>query len=140
MFHNIRKSITITLSAVMILVLGLSFVLFFVSEIGIVKAEPKTIVVPDDYFTITAAIGNASEGDTVFVKKGTYEEHSLVINKTLTLVGEDANNTTIKNIDKLHWDPSIPFLPPLIVAVQINANTLRSQASQLPANTVLGHQ
>ena len=42
---------------------------------GTVLAEPKTIVVPDDYPTIGWAIGNASEGDTIFVKKGTYYEN-----------------------------------------------------------------
>ncbi len=44
-------------------------------EIGIVKVEPKTIVVPDDYSTIVAAIGNASEGDTIHVRSvRTYNE------------------------------------------------------------------
>jgi nitrous oxidase accessory protein len=64
-----------------------------------VKANSRTIVVPDDYSTIAAAIGNASQGDTVFVKKGIYEEHSLVINETITLVGEDKNATVIHDID-----------------------------------------
>jgi nitrous oxidase accessory protein len=60
-----------------------------------VNAGSKTIVVPDDYPTISAAIGNATDGDTIFVKKGTYEEITLEINKTLSLVGEDANKTKI---------------------------------------------
>jgi len=59
------------------------------------NAEAKTIVVPDDYSTISAAIGNATEGDTIFVKKGTYDEKTLEISKTLSLIGEDANQTTI---------------------------------------------
>jgi nitrous oxidase accessory protein len=63
-----------------------------------VKAGSKTIVVPDDYPTISAAIGNATDGDTILVKKGTYEgpiNQTLMINKTLSLIGEDANNTII---------------------------------------------
>jgi len=96
-----------------ILLLVFSFALVSLSTSFTAKAEAKTIVVPDDYLTITAAIGNASEGDTIFVKKGTYEEHSLVINKTLTLIGEAANTTIIKNIDSPPpWDPSIQPLPP----------------------------
>ena len=69
-----------------------------------VKAVFKTIVVPDDYTTISSAIGNATDGDTILVRKGTYEEQTLVINKTLALIGEDANNTIIN----LHppWIPT----------------------------------
>jgi pectin methylesterase-like acyl-CoA thioesterase len=50
-----------------------------------IKADSRTIIVPDDYATIAAAIGNATDGDTIFIKAGTYEEHTLVINKTLAL-------------------------------------------------------
>lgn len=35
-----------------------------------VKATSKTIVVPDDFPTLSSAIENALEGDTIFVKKG----------------------------------------------------------------------
>lgn len=64
-----------------------------------VEAEPNTIVVPDDYQTIADAIGNATEGDTIFVKKGTCPEHMLVINQTISLIGEDPGNTVIENMD-----------------------------------------
>jgi len=57
----------------------------------------STIVVPDDFPTISDAIDNANEGDTVFVKKGTYEisEYSVVINKTISIIGEDQANTIL---------------------------------------------
>ena len=58
----------------------------------------KTIVVPDDYSTIQDAINAVNEGDIIFIKKGTYEypkNQTLVINKTLSLIGEDANHTVI---------------------------------------------
>ena len=58
-------------------------------------AEPRTIVVPEDYRTIADAIGNATNGDTIFVKKGTYRENPLKINKTLSLIGEGADSTKI---------------------------------------------
>ncbi len=58
------------------------------------QAEPKTITVPNDYPTIQAAIGNASQGDTVFVKTGTYYE-TLVITKSLTIVGEGKEKTVV---------------------------------------------
>jgi nitrous oxidase accessory protein len=62
-----------------------------------VKADPKTIVVPDDYPTIESAITNANNGDTIYVKKGTYHE-TLKIDKPLTLIGEDRDTTIIKGV------------------------------------------
>jgi nitrous oxidase accessory protein NosD len=74
--------------------------LLVVAVVGLqpAKATPKTIVVPDDYATISLAIENALEGDTVFVKKGVYQgsqNQTLHINKTISLTGEDAKNTVI---------------------------------------------
>ena len=63
-------------------------------KINTTEAEPKTIVVPDDYPTIQEAIDNADEGDTIFVKKGTYVENP-VVNKSVSLVGEDMDTTVI---------------------------------------------
>ena len=63
------------------------------------NAESKKIIVPDDYPTIQEAIDNATDGDTIFVKKGTYEENPLEINKTLSLIGEGADST------KISFDP-----------------------------------
>ena len=53
-----------------------------------------TIVVPDDYDTIQAAVDAAAPGDTVYVRSGTYFEH-VVLNKQLTLQGEDLATTII---------------------------------------------
>jgi nitrous oxidase accessory protein len=58
------------------------------------NAAPKTIIVPDDYSTIQDAIGNASEGDTIYVKKGVYVENP-VVNESVSLVGEDRDATVI---------------------------------------------
>jgi nitrous oxidase accessory protein len=79
---------------------ALLLVLFFLIASCIImplpaKAESRTIVVPDDYPTISAAVGNATDGDTIFVKKGTYEEKTLEINKTLSIIGEGADSTKI---------------------------------------------
>jgi len=54
----------------------------------------KTITVPDDYTTIQGAIDAARIGDTVLVRAGTYFEN-VVVDKTLLLAGENAQNTTI---------------------------------------------
>jgi parallel beta-helix repeat protein len=65
-----------------------------------VKAEAKTIIVPDDYKSIQEAIDHATDGDTVSIKEGTYNgprNKTLIINKSIHLVG-DAENTII-NLD-----------------------------------------
>ena len=82
------------------------------------KADPQTIIVPDDYATIAVAIVNATEGDTIFVKKGIYEEETLEISKTLFIIGQDVENTVIN----LH--------PPLVTST-IFAQTLTSYANPI---------
>ncbi len=54
----------------------------------------STIYVPDDYSTIQEAINNSYDGDTIYVKRGYYEE-SLVIDKSINLIGEYKHGTTI---------------------------------------------
>lgn len=49
---------------------------------------------PGNYSKIQDAIDNASDGDTVFVYNGSYGE-CLIINKSITVIGEDRNNTVI---------------------------------------------
>jgi nitrous oxidase accessory protein len=64
------------------------------TRIEVVKAESKTIVVPDDYASIQEAVDNAVDGDFVLIKRGTYNG-SVVINKQIMLIGEDKTETTI---------------------------------------------
>lgn len=63
-----------------------------------VKADPEIIHVPTDFPTIQAAIDNANPGAIIYVAKGNYTEH-LVINKTLSLIGEDRDTTIIDGFD-----------------------------------------
>ena len=65
------------------------------------RAEPTTIIVPDDYPIIQEAINNANEGDTIYVRAGTYyvragtyHEH-VAIKKSLILTGENSSTTII---------------------------------------------
>ena len=60
-----------------------------------VKAQPKTITVPDDYSTIQEAVDNAPDGSTVFVRSGNYEKR-VRIRKPLSLIGENPENTIIE--------------------------------------------
>jgi hypothetical protein len=83
-------------TALMLLIISLMALCILKIQPG--KADPKTITVPDDYPTITEAIGNATEGDTIFVKKGNYVgpiNQKIVIDKALSIVGENAESTII---------------------------------------------
>jgi parallel beta-helix repeat protein len=54
----------------------------------------STITVPDDYPTIQDAINAATDGDTVFVRNGTYS-NDIIVSKPLLLVGEAPDSTII---------------------------------------------
>ncbi|MCW3985052.1 MAG: right-handed parallel beta-helix repeat-containing protein [Candidatus Bathyarchaeota archaeon] len=77
-----------------IITLFLLIILSLKVENQSVKAEPDNITVPDDYAKIQWAIGNATAGDTIFVRNETYYEH-LNVNKPLTLVGESKESTIV---------------------------------------------
>ena len=96
-----KKSICLI---VVVLLLSLSF------TSGIVANEPtfdRTIYVDDDntsgpwngtlehpYRHIQEGVNNASDGDTVFVFTGNYNEF-VWLNKSIHLIGEDKNRTVI---------------------------------------------
>jgi nitrous oxidase accessory protein len=60
-----------------------------------VNASSKTITVPTNYPTIAEAIGNATDGETILVKSGTYTEQTIEINKSLTIMPQNNNEVTI---------------------------------------------
>ena len=70
------------------------FLISALAGVQAVNADPKIITVPDDFLTIQAAVANASPGDTVFVRSGSYRG-GIVIDKPILLRGEDAKTTTV---------------------------------------------
>jgi nitrous oxidase accessory protein len=93
-----------------------------------VQAEPRTIVVPDDYPTVSLAIQNAGAGDTVFVKRGTYHEEAININKSISLIGEGINETILSINPPLveTWIfYNVIWVPD--TAITINANNAKLQ-------------
>ena len=86
-----------------VLLVAILFGVFQTFHVAQVLQEPSltyatpsnTLVVPDSFAKISWAFGNASDGDTVLVRKGTYAEPNLFVNKSLTIVGENAKNTII---------------------------------------------
>ena len=67
-----------------------------------VKAQSKTIVVPDDYPTLGLAIGNATDGDTIFVRNGTYHESAIKTDKSLSIIGKGFQSTKINFTSPSH--------------------------------------
>ena len=78
-------------TVLILLLIGMSSSAFNIQP---VKAEPKTIVVPDDYSTIQEAVDAASWGDTILVRVGTYYENVSVW-KPVLLLGENVESTIV---------------------------------------------
>ncbi|MCW3996899.1 MAG: right-handed parallel beta-helix repeat-containing protein [Candidatus Bathyarchaeota archaeon] len=117
-------------------VLLLVLVLIFSSAVVLpVDAGSRTIVVPDDYLTISSAIENASAGDTIFVRKGTYQEQSLEINKSISLFAEDSRQT-ILNLNpplvKTEYLRNWLWIPASAININANDVTLQGFMINLP--------
>ena len=84
------ESVSTNLSKVF--AMGIVLALAALAFVGCTSAA--TIYVPDNYTTIQAAVNNATAGDTIIVRNGTYYEN-VVVNTSLTLQGEDRNTTII---------------------------------------------
>jgi parallel beta-helix repeat protein len=116
-----------------ILIIAVFLVSLILIPFPTAKASPKTIVVPDDFQTIQMAINNANAGDTVYVKSGTYAYNpvlnkanklipagyygnEIIVNKSISLIGENSQNTIITPLGK----SGIPQVTP----IQIEADNV----------------
>ena len=61
------------------------------------RADRRTLVVPDEFQTIQAAIDAGAPGDTVFVKEGRYDER-VVFKTGLCLRGEGREQTVLRMV------------------------------------------
>lgn len=84
----------ITKAVLITILLSLTIASTFTVLVEPVKASGNTLIVPQDYPTINAAIGNATKGDTIQVKNGVYHEN-VFIDRSVSLVGEDKASTII---------------------------------------------
>ncbi|MGB9842122.1 MAG: right-handed parallel beta-helix repeat-containing protein [Candidatus Bathyarchaeales archaeon] len=133
-------------SAIMLILLLLA-VSCYVARLP-VSAGSKTIVIPDDYATLEAAVQHASSGDTVYVRAGRHKisNDTLIINKQLAIIGEAAESTILigpgygyeffpypsrTGADKRVYKPLsggaalTNFIPPSKVAIEVNADNFR---------------
>ncbi len=131
-----------TIALLLVLALTASSVIFLP-----VKAESQTIVVPDDYHTIEEAINAAHDGDTIYVKAGTYDNpvnQSLLISKTVSLIGQDAESTTLhlhpEWITKMMIStPLSYYASPLIIEgnnIAISGLTITSDGGEIRAKGI----
>jgi parallel beta-helix repeat protein len=110
-----------------VVILVLLFFLVSSLQVRIANAEPKTITVPDNYATIQTAVRNAFPGDTVFVKNGTYnvdDSTLIVIDRTLSLIGEGSANTIISGLFNIHSSVGTPALRVAAPNVTISGFTI----------------
>lgn len=85
-----RRKLTFAITTILIIIIA-GTLLFVIST----PPAQRTLVVPDDYAQVSWALGNATAGDKVYVKSGTYNEKEFVIDKPLSLIGEDSSNTIL---------------------------------------------
>ena len=77
-----------TLILLTILIIFVVSALTSTFNIQLVRTEPGTITVPDDYQTIQEAINAANSGDTIIVSSGLYAEEQINVNKSLSLLAD----------------------------------------------------
>jgi len=63
--------------------------LFFIIIVTALQAKQIEVCKTCDISTIKQAIEIAEDGDTVFIKKGIYQENDIEVNKSLTIFGEE---------------------------------------------------
>jgi hypothetical protein len=113
------------------LILWLIFVssAIFITEIKVAEADSGTLVVPDDYPTIASALGNATDGDTIFMKRGTYDgprNQTLVIDKAISIIGEDPKDTILNlHPNYTEWSICTQIFRSDPDAIRIEANDVR---------------
>ena len=101
-------------STVLLILLLLSL---YSASLSVNAAPAKTLVVPDNYQTITEAVAHATNGDTIYVKSGTYTEYELRINKAISIIGEGAESTKLNLQSTKHDEPLYPDIPNLYRAI-----------------------
>jgi parallel beta-helix repeat protein len=87
-----RKTISLMFIIQITLILIISNSQFFASTL----ASSNNITAVEPGQSIQEAINNAADGQTILIKKGQYDiENAIIVNKTVTLMGEQANETII---------------------------------------------
>src|SRR6478672_2260792 len=65
----------------------MKYFLIVILFIGL-RAEAKVIEVTSKS-SIADALSRSGDGDTIFIRKGTYKVNNVLVNKRITIIGED---------------------------------------------------
>jgi parallel beta-helix repeat protein len=77
-------------------VLAVLFSAVTITQIKPADAQsPHTLVVPDDYSSLSSAIANATSGDIILVRDGIYVEQTLKLNTPLTITAEHVGGVQV---------------------------------------------
>jgi parallel beta-helix repeat protein len=81
----------------LVVVCSVTLLLGILPGIGTVSAVTITVDAKGggDYTTVKGAIENASDGDTIIIKNGEYEESGITIDKAITVEGESREGVKI---------------------------------------------
>lgn len=83
-----------------------------------------------DYTSLTTAVSNATTGDKIFVKNGTYNNEIVnCYGKTLTIVGESKENTIIQNSYDDYYRQPLTIATGYVKNLTIKQNGSDSQTS-----------
>jgi hypothetical protein len=72
-----------------------------VTSCGSGNAEPRTLLVPENFSTIQAAVDAAKPGDLVLISPGVYEESVKVDQEQIVIRGLDRNEVVVDGGDEL---------------------------------------
>jgi len=126
---------------IIVLLLLFSIVLVSLPQNGIVNAEHRIIIVPDDYATIQEAIISANIGDSVFVKSGSYSGN-IVINRPLSLIGENKDTTIIRSGHTgtnvlINREDNVTVTGFTIRSVEVGIHLLHSSNCNISGNNII---
>lgn len=100
-------------------IIAIVVIALFVTSLLVVRSPAPigSIIVPDDYSSIQTAVDHAFVGQTIFVRNGLYTEQYITVNKSLSLIGENPENTILVGINNVKYPP--PYV------IQISADNVK---------------
>ncbi len=120
-----KNLLKISISVVVLVLLLFQIIAAMSFEVRPARAVTKTIMVPDNFSSISAAICNASAGDTIIVRTGDYFENP-VIDKPLSLMSETPGGAVVVGAGGLERGANPVFIL-AAESIELSGFTIKSQ-------------